>query len=299
MRASWCNRILCATHLRLESIVSIVEGLKAVLTLLSRIVLILALLLWAGTQDVSAEWYVGGYGGYSVPSKLKDVTMNPLGQIIAEQQFPQALDPLDSNGRGTLTQTFKTSDISLKNSPIYGIKGGYFFSEEKLPWLGVEIEAFGSTPTIKSQTVNFVQDVTYQPNTPALAAQCAQPAPPPNCPAYVLNRGTLSIQQQSDLRVIAAVFNVVVRYPGKVFQPYLGAGGGGFFFWSPHGSIQGHQWAPGLNLTVGMKFLVTEEWGFFAESKYNQATFDNLDPPIGLSAQYNAVNFVAGLAYHF
>jgi hypothetical protein len=273
-----------------------VEGLNAVLTLLGRIALIIALLLWAGTQDVSAEWYVGGYGGYSVPSKLKDVTANSFGQSIAEAQFPQALDPLDSNGRGTLNQTFKTSDISLKNVPIYGIKGGYFFTEEKLPWLGVELEAFGSAPTIKSQTVNFVQDVTYQPNTPALAAQCAQPAPPPNCPAYVVNRGTLSIQE-SDLRVIAAVLNVVVRYPGKVFQPYLGAGGGGFFFWAPHGN--GHQWAPGLNLTVGMKFLVTEEWGLFAEGKYNQATFDNLNPPEGLSAQYNAVNFVAGLAYHF
>ncbi|NJN37073.1 MAG: porin family protein, partial [Nitrospiraceae bacterium] len=112
------------------------------------------------------------------------------GQRLAQQQFPQANDPQDALGRGTLTQTFKSSDLSLKQSPIFGIKGGYFFNDEKLPWLGVELEAFTSTPTIKSQTLSTVQDVTYQPNTPASAQNCVPPVPFPNCPAYVVNQST-------------------------------------------------------------------------------------------------------------
>lgn len=266
--------------------------------MLSRIVVIVSLLLWTGVQDLSAEWYVGGYGGWSVPSSLKDVTMNVFGQRLAEQQFPQANDPLDSNGRGTLTQTFKTSDVSMKQSPIFGIKGGYFFTDEKLPWLGVELEAFTSTPTIKSQTLNTVQDITYQPNTPAPAAQCQPPVPLPNCPAFVVNRSTLSVQQ-SDLRIVTAAFNVIARYPGKAFQPYVGVGAGAFYFWSPNGSFQGRQWVPGLNVQAGLKMLVTEEWGLFVEGKYNYATITSLDSGFGLGGAYNAFNGVAGVAYHF
>jgi len=250
---------------------------------------------YSGAQ---AEWYVGGYGGMSAPSSLTDATMNQLGQNQAQQQFPQANDPLDSNGRGTLTQSFNTSSLSLKDSPTFGIKGGYFFTEEKLPWLGVELEAFTSTPTIKSQTLNTIQDITYQPNTPAPAAQCQPPAPVPNCPAYVVNRSSLSIQQ-SDLRLVAAVFNVIARYPGTTFQPYAGVGGGGFYF-SSSGQIDGRQVVPGFNAQLGLKVLATEEWGFFVEGKYNYATITNLDPSgFGLSGVYNAFNAVAGIAYHF
>lgn len=250
------------------------------------------------SREAQAEWYAGGYGGWSMPSSLANVTMNLYGQRLAQQQFPQANDPLDVNGRGTLTQTFKSSDLSLKQSPMFGIKGGYFFNDEKLPWLGVELEAFTSTPTIKSQTLSTVQDVTYQPNTPAPAAQCVPPVPLPNCPAYVVNQSTLSLQE-SNLRLFAVAFNVIARYPGKLFQPYAGAGVGGFYFRSTSGSIQGSQWVPGLNLQAGMRFLLTEEWGLFAEGKYNLATITNFDPVYGLGGQYSAFNVVAGLAYHF
>ena len=57
------------------------------------------------------------------------------------------------------------------------------------------------------------------------------------------------------LRVITWGFNVVLRYPGKRFQPYVGAGLGLFFaevvndFPGPSAS---EDWVPGLNLLGGV-----------------------------------------------
>jgi len=250
-----------------------------------------------GSHEAQAEWYVGGYGGLSTSGSLDDVTMPLLGQRLAEQQFPQANEPLDLSGRGTLTQTFKTSDISLKSAAIYGGKVGYFFTEEKLPWLGIELEAFSTNPKIKTQTLDTLHDITYQPNTPANALQCQPPVPLPNCPAYSLNKSTLALQESS-LRVTTVALNLIARYPGEILQPYAGIGVGAFYFMSS-GQIEGRQFVPGLNAQGGLKVLATEEWGFFVEGKYNLANVNNLEPNFGLSGMYSIFHIVAGMAYHF
>ena len=92
--------------------------------------------------------------------------------------------------------------------------------------------------------------------------------------------------------------NLVARYPGEVFQPYVGVGAGAFYF-SSSGQIDGRQVVPGLNAQAGLKVLATEEWGLFVEGKYNYATITNLDPAgFGLSGVYSALNVHAGFAYH-
>lgn len=249
-------------------------------------------------EDARAEWYGAGYGGLSLSSSLQNVTMNSFGQRIADQIFPQAYDPSDTNGRGTITQSFKTADLSLKNSPLFGGKFGYFFGDEGLPWLGLELDTFYTTPTIKTQRVTFSQEITYQPNQPQPSAICNQPAPPPTCPGFVKTSGTLSIQE-SNLRLFAMVANVVARYPGKVFQPYIGVGGGAFYFTSSSGSIQGRQVVPGVNAMAGVKVLASEEWGVFLEGRYNRATITNFDPTYGLSGTYSVFHLVGGVSYHF
>ena len=100
------------------------------------------------------------------------------------------------------------------------------------------------------------------------------------------------------MRLVTLAFNVVARYPGKVFQPYVGIGAGAFYFFSS-GQVNGKQVVPGVNLSTGLKVLVTDEWGFFVEGKYQRATITNFDPNLGLSGEYSAFNAVAGLAYHF
>jgi hypothetical protein len=81
-----------------------------------------------------AEWYVAGYGGLSATSSLTDVKQDNYGQQLGFRQFPGATAPPPL---GTLIQSFKTSDVSLKHSPLFGGKVGYFFKEEGLSWLGV------------------------------------------------------------------------------------------------------------------------------------------------------------------
>lgn len=242
-----------------------------------------------------AEWYVAGYGGLSIPSSLSDVKMDTYGQRLALQDFPGATPSIR---QGTLTQSFTTSDIGLKNSPLFGGKMGYFFKEEGLTWLGVELEAFTAQPTIKSQTVSTRHDVIYLPFNPL--------PPPPGvncqlgttCQTQQTTNGMLSIQESS-MRLITVAFNVVARYPGTTFQPYVGVGAGAFYF-SSSGQIDGRQVTPGLNAQAGLKVLATEEWGLFVEGKYNYATISNLDPAgFGLSGVYNAFNILAGVAYHF
>jgi len=254
-------------------------------------VVMFALLLVGFPGSALAEWYVAGYGGLSVPSKLSDVNMDTYGQRLALQQFPGAQDPRI----GTLTQSFNTSDVSLKNSPLFGGKAGYFFKDEGFSWLGVELEAFTSQPTIKSQTVSTRQDVTYLPVNPVQPPNCQ---PGINCQAQVTNNGTLQLSESS-MRLITVAFNVVARYPGEIFQPYVGVGVGAFYFTSS-GQIDGRQVVPGLNTQAGLKVLATEEWGLFVEGKYNYATITNLDPSgYGLSGTYNAFNILGGVAYHF
>ena len=103
---------------------------------------IFALLSVGFSGSALAEWYVAGYGGMSMPGSLSDVKMDAYGQRLAFQQFPGAgtVPP-----QGTLTQSFNTSDVGLKNSALFGGKAGYFFKDEGFNWLGVEVEAFTSS----------------------------------------------------------------------------------------------------------------------------------------------------------
>ena len=257
----------------------------------TRVVFYIVLLLCSLPGVGWGEWYVAGYGGYTAPSSLSDVKMNNYGLNLGFQEFPGAgaIPPL-----GTLTQDFKTSDVNLKSSAMFGGKVGYFFKDEGFSWLGVEVEAYTSQPTIKNQTVSTNHDLIYLPFNPLPPGICL---PGTTCQAQVTNKGTLALSESS-MRLIAVAFNIVARYPGKIFQPYVGVGAGGFYFTST-GQIDGHQVVPGLNLQAGMKWLATEEWGLFIEGKYNYATITNLDPTFGLSGQYSAFSGLAGIAYHF
>ena len=247
--------------------------------------LALALLFAFTPLSSDAEWYAGGYGGYSAPNKLSAVQMPMLGERQAQAQFPQS-SPVNGD---VLTSSLSSSDISLKSSAMFGGKAGYFFTDEGFSWLGVEVEAFTSKPTIKQQTVNTLLQATNSP---------LQPAVPGNEPQTIIQPGTLQLSESS-MRLITVAFNVVARYPGKVLQPYIGVGVGAFYF-SSSGQVDGRQVVPGLNVSTGLKVLLTEEWGLFIEGKYNLATITNLDPTgFGLSGQYSALNAIAGLAYHF
>src|SRR5262245_18781118 len=224
--------------------------------------------------------------------------MNTYGERVAQSLYHYTTgSALLGN---TLTQNFQTSDLSLKQSALFGGKGGYFFKDEGFSWLGVELEAFTTTPTIKTQTLTTNQGITFirNPTLPTVSPCTSSLAHNQQCSFQENLQSTLPVTESS-MRLVTVIFNVVARYPGTTFQPYIGVGGGAFYF-SSSGQIDGHQVVPGLNTQVGLKMLATEEWGLFLEGKYNYATITNLDPSgFGLSGVYSAFNILGGIAYHF
>ncbi len=263
----------------------------------SALIIVMGILEPSGVRYAQAEWYIAGFGGFSTGGDFSSVTMPVRGDQLARQQFPQVDDPSNAGGRGTIYQHFKTSDISLGSSALYGGKVGYFFNDMKLPWLGVEAEVFSTTPKIKSQTLETSHEITYQPNHPESATLCAGIVPPPNCPASVTNKSRLSLNE-SDLRVVTFALNLIARYPSSVVQPYVGLGVGAFYFISS-GQIEGRQFVPGLNTQFGLKYLATEHWALYAEGKYNLAHVSTLDSTFGVTGLYTIFHFAAGVAYHF
>jgi hypothetical protein len=254
---------------------------------------LVGILLLGQSVPAFAEWYVAGFGGYNMPQSLRNVTMNNYGyqSAVTRYGFSQTDRVLGSQ----LTQDFKTSNLDLKASPIYGAKAGYFFNDQGFSWLGVETEIFTTDPSIKQQKVTTDQQITFvDGQLPVFPC----PAPPSKVCSYQEHlKGTLNVGKSS-LRVITFAFNVVARYPGKILQPYASVGVGGFYFMGSD-MFTGSQFVPGLNASVGVKWLMTPEWGLFAEGKYNRAGISTLDPTFGLSGTYSIFHAVGGLAYHF
>ena len=74
----------------------------------------------------SIETYVAGFGGYTFGGKISDV-----------------------EGTGFLSG-LHLNDRDLADSGVYGGKVGHFFGD-RMDWLGVEMEAFITTPHVEQQ----------------------------------------------------------------------------------------------------------------------------------------------------
>jgi opacity protein-like surface antigen len=79
-----------------------------------------------------AEWYVGGYGGISIPGGFSNVTVSnaTLGGGVTDARI---------------------NDLELKSGLLGGVRAGYFL--ESRPWLGLETDLYTQKPDIKQQTI--------------------------------------------------------------------------------------------------------------------------------------------------
>jgi opacity protein-like surface antigen len=95
----------------------------------------------------------------------------------------------------------------------------------------------------------------------------------------------------------------VFRYPGKYFQPYLGAGLGVFHARKHDAETGDTQYSlrHGFNAQAGVRIKATEHVAVFAEWKFNYTRFhfDQTQHLSGSNAKYNVHHFVMGLGYHF
>lgn len=188
-----------------------------------------------------------------------------------------------SNVSGLGTDSgLKGSDLDLATSPLYGAKVGYFFPG--LNWLGIEGEFFYTNPHMKQQQTTSTGTFT----TPI---------------GPVTGTATQEVPG-AHVRMMTAAANVIVRYPGKRFQPYVGVGFTMNWarFSSPAPRFGQAQTAsdtsPGFNVLAGSRFFLTKHVALFGEYKYTKSSFD-FGNNVLFQADYSAHNLIAGVSLHF
>jgi opacity protein-like surface antigen len=227
--------------------------------IMARLLSVLMLSVIATALPSHAEMYIGGQLGISLPNSF-------------------------SNVQGTGTDSgLKGTDLDLANSPLYGAKIGYFFP--RINWLGVEGEFFYSNPHMKQQE----QTVSGSKNFPGLGTiPCGTP---------LLPCGSREVSG-AHVRMAVGAINLIARYPGKRFQPYVGAGFGMYFARISNSSINASDTSPGFNVLAGSRFFLTKHLALFGEYKYNRSSFD-FGNNVLFKADYSAHNLVAGVSVHF
>jgi opacity protein-like surface antigen len=210
-----------------------------------------------GWSEAAAETYLAGEMGLTVPQSLRHV-----------------------EGTTGAAAGAKITDEDLNNSILLGGKLGYFF--DRIPWLGFELEGFGTTPHIEQQ-----QRLATFPNGRTLG---------------LAHRG-------SELRVLTWATNLVARTQWGLFTPYAGIGPAAFVARrkDPQTESSDTSTTVGLNTQVGLSFQLSRAFSVFGEWKYNHTRmhFDQAQTvpggPVlqGFKGTYTAHLFVVGLTYHF
>lgn len=105
------------------------------------------------------------------------------------------------------------------------------------------------------------------------------------------------------LRVTTVGVNVLARYPGRTFQPYVGVGvGTAIAHLSDTATVQSDtDVTSGWNVLAGLRGFVTPYVAIFTEYKYTGATlrFDQAFGTGGFEGVYRAQHVLVGLSYHF
>ena len=106
------------------------------------------------------------------------------------------------------------------------------------------------------------------------------------------------------LRVTNVGLNLMLRYPGQTFQPYVGFGGAALIgHISKTVDVQSDTDVGfGVNLLAGIRAFVTPYMAVFTEYKYTRGTLtftDAFGSTGGFSGGYQAQQVVFGVSYHF
>jgi hypothetical protein len=214
-----------------------------------------------------SETYVAGFGGYTFGGKINNM-----------------------EGTGFLSG-LNLNDRDLADSAVYGGKIGHFFGD-RLDWLGIEMEAFNTTPHVEQQ--GLVPGSHFRVTTLAF---------------NLIGRLKLGCEMKT-VRTEPRSRREGIRYETQYerefcrLQPYAGVGLGVFFAnLSNNGNSVSDNAVPGLNALGGVRCYFTERIALFAEYKYNYAVFDaSTSGPFGgagFKGDYQVNHVVGGLSFHF
>ena len=210
-----------------------------------------------------SETYVAGFGGYTFGGKFSDV-----------------------EGAGLLPGG-NIGDRDLADSGVYGGKLGHFFGD-RMNWLGVEMEAFNTTPHVEQD--GLVPGAHLRVTTLAFNL------------IGRLKFGCETKNERTETRTEGAR-RYETRYEREFcrLQPYAGVGLGVFFAnLSNNGNSVSDNAVPGFNGLAGLRYYFNERVALFSEYKYNWAALELTNGPIGgFTGDYQAHHLVGGLSFHF
>ena len=223
---------------------------------------VLALATTTQVSATYAETYIAGQFGVTLPS----VVGGGLGE-------------------GDLTGVFipgsKISEQSLEKSILYGGKIGHYF--RAVPWLGLELEVYNTTPHIKQQSLTFT-------------APSGAVSPP------IDFRGL-------NFRVLTIAPNLTFRYHKSRLQPYVAVGPGIFFAHIKDPSFTSDNTQSsvsiGVNAAGGIRYYITRNLAIFGEGKFNYArlSFEQTPPGVfnlfGFDTTYMMFHAAGGISLHF
>jgi hypothetical protein len=203
----------------------------------------------------------------ALPAEAEWYAAAALGAVI-----PHNLTNNEGSGSvfGFPTDGLKFTDISLSSGFAVDGKAGYFF--QRAPWLGLEAEVLVSRPKAKAQTFSGQSHLIFV-------------------------EGTVT---GGDARVIAPALNVILRYPGKRLQPYIGGGPMIAFIKTFDGGDTSSE--IGFNVLGGIRLLLGQRVGIFAEGKYMRAGYSSdhgLAPALNIKGDYSASHILVGTSFHF
>ncbi len=173
-----------------------------------------------------------------------------------------------TNTSGTGQQGGTLNTFTQQTALSYGGKAGYFFESHK--WLGLDMDVSTATPNINSKQASFT------------------------------GGSGLGANNGQNMRVTTWSTNLIARYPGERFRPFVGGGLGVFFAEAPGASSS--NWNPGATGFAGLNILLIEHVSMSLEYRYHYARlqFDNmLGPGRGFEATYTSNTINLGLNYHF
>ncbi|MEP6891127.1 MAG: outer membrane beta-barrel protein [Nitrospirota bacterium] len=222
-----------------------------------------ALTIWGlSGMPAQAETYIAGQAGYTMAQDTARGRIN------------------DPTYAGLLTGT-SVSTVDLNNSLMYGMKIGRYF--DAIPWLGIELEGFITTPHRPQQRLTLGLPGT----------------------------GSILVDESGATnRIVVVSPNVVFRYQAGAFEPYIAAGPGIFFLHqrqlstTPGGlTYSQSDTGFGLNTQVGLRYRLTEHVALFGEWKFNYARVDLSGQAdaghYGIDTLVTLHHFVFGVGYHF
>ncbi len=177
--------------------------------------------------------------------------------------YAGAVIPHDSDADG--------GEVGFDSGLAIGVKGGYWFTEQNAPYLGLELDVGASFPDMSEVT-------------------------PPTTPV------------DADVTGIGVMVNALLRYPDGNLRPYGGVGLGWVFVDVDDGTVGGTPFtgdddsAFGWQLLAGLDVMISPSASVFVEYRYLSTDVDfTFGGPGGgdLSIDYRASHVYGGLSYHF